>query len=353
MRRLYKRLNLASALSLLGILPCLAAPSPSPSPKGIEFHHGDWMLACDNTRTCRAAGYQPNSGEHAPVSVLLTRKGGPRQPVTAQLAIGDIDQPPPPSLRLHINGNDLGPVVDGGPGLTSRLVTALLRALTVDSEILVVDGDDSDRVWRLSDQGAAAVLLKMDEFQGRLGTPGALLRKGNRSENSVSAALAMPIIKVVTPPPTRVADRALERSPSLRSALRATAQAELQERCPDLFSDERDYPLTVRRLSGSKLLVSTQCWMGAYNQGFGYWVVNHRVPYRADLVTESASEGGEINEIFASQKGRGLGDCWSVETWAWDGKAVVPTSAMTTGLCRFVTAGGPWQMPTLVTEVRE
>ncbi|MCC7633413.1 DUF1176 domain-containing protein [Stenotrophomonas rhizophila] len=349
MRPVYKRLNLASVLSLLGILPCLAATSP----KGIEFHHGDWMVACDNTRTCRAAGYQPDSGEHAPVSVLLTRKGGPRQPVTAQLAIGDIDQPPPPSsLRLRINGSDLGPVVDRGPGLTSRQVTALLRALTVDSEILVVDGDDSNRVWRLSDQGAAAVLLKTDEFQGRLGTPGALLRKGNRSENSVPVALAVPIVKLVTPPPTRAADRALERSPSLRSALRASTRAELQERCPDLFSDERDYPLTVRRLSGSKLLVSTQCWIGGQNAGFGYWMVNHRESYQADLVTISADESTGASHIFASQRSV-FGDCLSAKSWGWDGKDFVPISAFTTGLCRLVTLGGPWQMPMVVTRVQE
>jgi len=39
------------------------------------------------------------------------------------------------------------------------------------------------------------VLLKMDEFQGRLDTPGALVRKGNKSESSALPPLPAPEIK--------------------------------------------------------------------------------------------------------------------------------------------------------------
>lgn len=46
----------------------------------VDFSHHDWQLACDNTRTCRAAGYQAE-GEEPPMSVLLTREAGPRRPV--------------------------------------------------------------------------------------------------------------------------------------------------------------------------------------------------------------------------------------------------------------------------------
>ncbi|STW09638.1 Protein of uncharacterised function (DUF1176) [Klebsiella grimontii] len=41
----------------------------------------------------------------------------------------------------------------------------------------------------LSGEGAYAVLLKMDDVQGRIGTPGALTKKGDRPENSVRAAI--------------------------------------------------------------------------------------------------------------------------------------------------------------------
>jgi hypothetical protein len=75
-------------LWLLGIVPGLA----SPPPEGIAFEHGDWMLACDNTRTCRAAGYQKEAGDTLPVSILLTRLAGPRQTVTGELMLGQYDE---------------------------------------------------------------------------------------------------------------------------------------------------------------------------------------------------------------------------------------------------------------------
>ena len=54
--------------------------------EGLSFEHGDWEVACDNTRTCRAAGYQSDdSDESLPVSVLLTRAGGAGTAVTLSL----------------------------------------------------------------------------------------------------------------------------------------------------------------------------------------------------------------------------------------------------------------------------
>ena len=54
--------------------------------------------------------------------------------------------------------------------------------------------DGKGKAWPISDSGAAAVLLKMDEAQGRLGTPGALVRRGDKAEASVPAALPVPVI---------------------------------------------------------------------------------------------------------------------------------------------------------------
>ena len=63
--------------------------------EGLSFSHNDWDLACDNTRTCRASGYQPefdgDNKEQTPVSVLLEREAGPGASVTGQLKLGDYD----------------------------------------------------------------------------------------------------------------------------------------------------------------------------------------------------------------------------------------------------------------------
>lgn len=340
----------ALALVLLSIATTAGAAENIATVKGLSFQHGDWLLACDNTRTCRAAGYQPEDGEDAPVSVLLTRAGGPGQAVKAELTLGDYDEPKPApaTMRLHINGQDLGRLETGRDAgaatLTPPQVAALLKSLTRDSQILIVGNDG--RQWQLSDQGASAVLLKMDEFQGRLGTTGALVRKGQRSEDTVPAAIPMPRIRHVVPSANRAGDEKLATVPALRAALIASLG---QDECDALTSDESQEPLTVRRLGPDKLLVSTRCWMGAYNEGIGYWVANQKPPYQPELVTTDASDESD-GVISGAQKGRGLGDCWSSETWTWDGRHFVKTYDGTTGLCRLVTPGGPWQMPTLVTD---
>ena len=331
--------------AMLACTPAVTAAAPL---AGIRFDHNDWTIACDNTRTCRAAGYQAEDGSSDPVSVLLTRKGGPDQPVTAELMIGDYDQPATPSiLRLRIDGQALGrlPEASGG-ALTPAQTAALLKALTRDSEILVIGNDGHQ--WKLSDHGASAVFLKMDEFQGRLGTPGALMRKGKRAESSVTPALPPPRITRVAWPTTRPADEALGAQPALRTALRQSVDS---DSCDVLVDAEQKEPINVQRLSADKLLASTPCWMGAYNVGVGFWVINETEPYAPVLVTTGASEGGD-GMISAAQKGRGLGDCWATESWVWDGRQFVHSAESTSGMCRLVTAGGPWDLPTLVTEVR-
>ena len=55
---------------LLTLLPVAAMAT---SIKGIG-NYQDWDLVCDNTGTCRMAGYQDESSD--PVSILFTRAAG-------------------------------------------------------------------------------------------------------------------------------------------------------------------------------------------------------------------------------------------------------------------------------------
>ncbi|CAD0351944.1 hypothetical protein CFBP7900_24670 [Xanthomonas hortorum pv. carotae] len=338
---------LAAALLLTPVAALAEAPV------GIAFDHEDWTIACDNTRTCRAAGYQPDEGDSTPVSVLLTRKAGAGQAVTAELMLGQYDEVKmPASLTLRIDQRDLGKLAlnrdSGTAPLTNAQVTALLAALTRSSTIVAVGNDG--RRWQLSDRGAAAVLLKMDEFQGRLGTRGALVRKGDRDETAVLPAVPVPQIHEAKLAAPQAADARLGKLPALYQALRASLPA--NDECKGLDASTAPEPLTITRLSSDKLLVSTDCWMGAYNVGTGYWVINARAPFAPTLITTQASDLDEAT-ILASHKGRGLGDCYSQASWTWDGRRFVPTSKSTSGLCRLVAAGGAWELPTLVTEVKK
>jgi hypothetical protein len=318
---------------------------------GTGFSHNDWELACDNTMTCRAAGY--NAEDESPASILLTRKAGPTEPVRAEVKLGVDDNGKRPSgkLRIRIDGRDYGRLlVDAESAkLTGKQVEVLLVSLRGSSTIEIAIGDD---VWPISSNGSSAVLLKMDEFQGRLGTPGALIRRGKRSEDSVAKPLAVPVVRAAPLVPGQLQDKALEKDPpaSLIKALRATFKS--PDDCEGLFAKgARPEGFKVTRLSPKKLLVTARCWLGAYNEGNGCWVVDDSPPFHAVLVTESASSS-ENGSISSAQKGRGPGDCWFGDEWTWDGEQFVQTRSFSTGMCKGIEPGGAWTLPTLVTEVQ-
>ena len=338
------------ALSLSACAPWLAAQPVA----GIHFQHHDWELTCDNTRTCRAAGYQADNDESG-VSVMFTRRAGPATTTKAELLLGTYrttDGVPANdfALELRIDDRPIGSVaMKGGQphaDLPMQLTSALLRALRRSARIEWVHDDDR---WHLSDAGAAAALLKMDEFQGRVGTPGALARPGKRSESSVPPALPMPTVQARKPSPPQPGDDdwAARHQAALLPALRQSVKDDF---CPKLTDDAAAATLHASRLTPHRLLVSTLCFSG-YNTSYGYGVVNPTRPDRPELVT---TMGGDfsVDTITAGHKGRGLGDCWETNEWTWTGNRFMHTKHVTTGMCKSVSVGGAWEMPILITDVR-
>jgi hypothetical protein len=329
-----------------------AGASPRTDLPSISFSHKDWELACDNTRTCRAAGYHQE--DDAPnATILLTRTAGPNQPVTAQLQLAyDDNHPAPAQLAMTVDGKALGIVRMNAKSAIADLsptqVQALLPALLRDGSIV---WSAKGTTWTISTAGANAVLLKMDEFQGRVDTLGALVRKGNKPEASVLAPLSPPEITAATvihdKEPVTLTNA---QTRDLMAALRKTVKdgsCELVDKKSDAATT-----LDVHRLTTDKLLVSHPCWIAAYNTGDGYWVVDAQPPYSAALVTTSATDY-DNGVISSMQKGRGIGDCIGTATWTWDGESFAQTSAGTTGMCREISTGGAWDLPTLVTRIRK
>lgn len=322
-------------------------------PASVSFQHNDWELACDNTRTCRAAGYQPDDQDENPVSVLLTRHAGPNQPVYGEVQFGTYgDNAPdvPATVALKINGRTAGTIKrdkNRNFVLAPAQVTALLAVLNKSCTIEFTAGETT---WTLSTKGASAVLLKMDEFQGRLNTPGALARKGTQPEDKVLPPLAPPVIVAAAVPKSadKAALAALDRK-AIAAELRQTIKL---EDCDELASiGTAENPLDIAPLTNGKLVVSATCWRAAYNSGSAFAVINAKPPYAPVIVTTLANDYAD-GVIGASQKGRGLGDCWSSEDWTWDGTRFVHTHATWTGMCRLIAPGGAWDLPSLVTTVK-
>lgn len=334
---------------LLAGLLLSASPLMAATP-GQSFSHFDWELACDNTRTCRAAGYSKADSER-PASILLTRRAGADAAVDAQLQLVQIDdsQGPVGELVMRQGGHELARLPsrreDVHP-LDAAQRDALLVALLGLGPIHI--DDQAGQQWQVSDRGATAVLLKMDELQGRVDTPTALVRKGNKPAHSVLPAVALPVLERGKLQATTAQDRALEYSPQLQEAVLEELNR-LYDECWQPL-DPRDGGLSIERLDAGTLLIGADCWQAAYNSANAYWTMPDQPPYRLSLVTTRANAYHD-GELSAVHRGRGIGDCLSQQAWVWDGRRFVLSLDSSTGDCRG-QLGGFWELPTWQMQVR-
>ncbi|BCU57159.1 DUF1176 domain-containing protein [Enterobacter kobei] len=341
----------------LAALTLLAAPVIAQE-NGVSFSHKDWEMVCDNTLTCRAAGYSTEETEEGTGgSVLLTRKAGPDSAVAGEVVLADTesdDNATSGTLMLWINDQPAGALKaaeDDRWTLTTAQTQALIKAVKGSGKVEVKEGRTP---FVLSGNGATAVLLKMDDVQGRIGTPGAFIKKGDKPESSVHAAVPAPVIQAVkvTPGETRTLSKA--DADALKPQLLATLNKDAQcDRLQPAEGDaqEGDGDITVTPLDARHVLASTLCWRGAYNEGYGYWVIANTPDAKPVLVTESATDYSD-GVIAMGQKGRGLGDCWATASWVWDGTAFRLSHESTTGMCRYLRLGGTWDLPTWVADVK-
>ena len=323
-------------------------------PRHVVFSHFDWELVCDNTGTCSAAGYQPEDQDdqhhYDGVTVLLTRAAGPNTPVEAELQVASADEAPA-RVAMRIDGKPLGDVSlnKAGGKLNIAQTSALLAAVRKDSDIQWTSGKQR---WVLSSTGASAVLLKMDEYQGRIGTPGALVRKGTKAEAAVPMPTPVPVLKAARVTGDDVDQGLLSKKQrrDLLAELRRTLVDKDGLLCPDFDENAQDpNKPDLRRLSRQQLLVSLTCWTAAYNSADAYWVVNATPPYSPVLVTTNGNEYAS-GVITAYQRGRGLGDCTNTGSWTWDGSRFQHTESAISELCKGFP-GGAWRMPSLTVKV--
>jgi hypothetical protein len=333
--------------ALLFLLATLAWPVVAGAQ---SFEDKDWQLVCDNTRTCRAAGYQ-REGDPNAVSLLLIRGAGPGATVSGQLRLGDMGpgSSAPASLKLTIAGKPAGAVAidrarQGAP-LSGGVVEALLKALTGTAPVVFSAGRAT---WRLSSDGAAGLLLRMDDVQGRVGTASAIVRRGTLGSDSVLLPLAVPTLQAV-----RIAGASRPGDEELASLI--VSRIPRADDCPALDDvDSAGVPAHGRQvwhLDANRVLLRAACRRTGADDGDGFWIAIVRPPYDAKRLTASGTDFDGVATVRARHKNRELGDCVTDEAWTWNGYAFEATSASTSGLCRQVSVGGAWILPTLVTQV--
>lgn len=317
---------------------------------GVSFSHKDWEVACDNTLTCRVAGYSSDEGTGG--SVLFTRQAGANTVLSGELMLAELGESyvPAEKLTLWINDQPAGEVKFEKEGwtLSSRQSQGIITAVKGSGKVEFKGGSDP---FVLSGEGAYAVLLKMDDVQGRLGTPGALTKKGDKPESSVRAAIPAPVIHQVKP--EKAEERTLT-APELAVLMPKLLATLTEDDWCDYIQPSEDGEagtISLTPLDKTHAMISALCWRAAYNEGKGYWVVDSQLVGNPELITVSGSDYSE-GVISMSQKGRGIGDCWAMASWVWDGKTFRKSSQATTGMCRNLHLGGTWDLPTWVADVK-
>jgi hypothetical protein len=304
----------------------------------------DWQVVCDNSRTCRAAGYSAE-GSAAPVSVLFSRASGPGRPVRVELQLGTLgaNAARPASVVLTVAGKPAGSVRvdrDNHADLPAPAAAAVLKAVVGGSPVAFTAGKST---WRLSLDGAVEALQKMDDVQGRSGRPSALVRKGPLDDADVASAMGVPRFEATSIPTAQQAgDDALV--VRVLSAIRSTPD------CPLLDDGASQSRARLWHLDANRLLVSQACHAAADGGGAGYWTANLRPPYSATPLTTTGADYDGTGTIHAHDGGA-AGDCGGAQAWTWNGYRFEQTYAATGGLCRGVKAGGAWALPSLVTDV--
>ena len=332
---------------LLSLLPFTAMAAPSL--KGFEKTYQDWDLICDNTGTCNMAGYPEGDGSEHPVSILFTRSAGEKAPVSAQLALlpEDVGNK---TAEIILNGQSLGTVPniseDGNAKLSEKQTTELLTALKGNASIEVIFGEFKEKV---SDKGAAAAMLKMDEFQQRLNTPSALIRQG-QEKHAVLAPQAAPKIEAVSVNNHKTIE--LKRGEKQFKHVLALLR-KAYDGCVDEDLESQD--ITLYPLTQNKILAEALCASGAYQSTNYYAVLDDKLSKVEQVLADQYNGvGGDGKQGYAfvrgAYKGRGVGDCWSSQDAVWNGKIFIRTSEWTTGSCKGFP-GGAWQLPTFVSDI--
>ena len=332
---------------LLSLLPLTAMAAPSL--KGFEKIYQDWDLICDNTGTCNMAGYQEGDGSEHPVSILFTRSAGEQAPVTAQLALlpEDVGNK---TAEIILNGQSLGTFQnfseEGIAKLSEKQTTELLTALKGNASIEVIFGEFKEKV---SDKGAAAAMLKMDEFQQRLNTPSALIRQG-QEKHAVLAPKAESKIDAVSVNNRKTIE--LKRGEKQFNHVLALLR-KAHDGCVDEDLESQD--ITLYPLTQNKVLAEALCARAAYQYTNYYAVLDDKLSKVEQVLADQYNEAGYDEKqgyafVRGIYKGRVIGDCWNSEDAVWNGKIFIRTSEWTTGSCKGLP-GGTWQLPIFVSNV--
>ena len=331
-----------ASLSLLLAIFVFAAPGVA---RAQDF--GDWTVTCDNVRDCAAFGF-PASDSDLDGVIAFRRSDGAEDMGKAAVTLYVDGAKGSAPLTLKVDGKPIAGVKtertglsgqSGRDGFTTEIspdeMNAFVTALRRGSVLTIAASGGKDRA-DISLRGAVAALLRMDDLQGRVGTPTALIRKGGK-----------PFVATVPPAPVIEAARLpdIKGNPELATRLRKAQSKYLAKNCDDV-SNLEDVSDLVEPLDASRTLVGLVCQTGAYNFTTAFWVVTGGdVAKAAPAMFDApgAAAGNVLTNVGFDRKtatldffhkGRGLGDCGVAGKYVWTGSKFALLSYSEMKACR-------------------
>ena len=210
---------------------------------------------------------------------------------------------------------------------------------------------------KVSDKGAAAAMLKMDEFQQRLNTPSALIRQG-QEKHAVLAPQAAPKIQVayIKNPSKTELKRGEKQFNAVLALLRKSANSSASDDCASLHDDSEQKTITLYSLTQGKVLAEVACLSdGAYYTGY-YAVMDNKLS-KVEQVLENQYTFARYDEklntliVEGSFKSDGIGYSWYGHEAAWNGKTFITTAEYTSGSGKGFMGGAWGGLPTFVSEI--
>jgi len=323
---------------MMMLLLAAAAASATPQPGELKTYR-DWTVGCDNGWRCQAGSLFPEPPDYdldtAASMTILRDPGEGSEPTIAIEFDGDLSG----KETVWIDGRAIGGGTANAKSASIDYDTqaaAVLAAAMLKGRVLEVRNADGTPVAHISLVGISAALRHMDDRQQRAGTRSALVARGDGT--------AVPM-----PPPLPVIRSGAESGTAFVASPEEIAAARAENGC-DGDPDSPRAEVHVLDRAHSLLLLS--CSAGAYNDNMLALVASAAggarriVPAAFDVPSDwSEMRGWETDLVNASYDesqgllssralGRGIGDCGTAETMAWDGTRFRLIEASAMDACR-------------------
>jgi len=303
----------------------------------------DWMGVCSNVGNCAAFGFSAQDAD-TDAYLRIDRAAGPAAAPKVLVAFDPADTQPSATWTLTLDGRPIAgvgpmPAVGGDSGARAKIAgppaLALIEALRNGKTLAILSGGKPLATVSLA--GSAAILLWVDDQQGRVGTVTALAKPGPKPASTVPPPSPLPLV-VAAP---------------------AVSQAGLPKFAPkSLTKGVSDCDLTgidtpadiVARLAPGLVLWGPECEMAPDNEVSLFFLGDEHAGHLKGVSFAEASgsddAGGELmnanfdpktQTISMLAKLRGLGDCGESASWVWDGKSFRLLSERTMPACRGVS----------------